>query len=104
MENRLDAAVRILRSAGLNAGIADTGGGNLCVVVAGADEALDEPRFVFGTAAEKWAAEVASESPGLWTDVASDEESPAEVARGILVAIARWSQSQWSPPSPSASS
>lgn len=94
MEQLLDATVSILRSSGLNAGLADTGGGNLCVVVATAGEALDVPRFVFGTAGECWAAEVAGDDRGLWTAVGAEEKDPEEIASGILAAIADWSRSQ----------
>lgn len=87
-------AVRILRGCGLNAAAADTGGGTLCITVSEADAALDEPRFTFGAAGGTWAAEVAGDPSGLWTDVRSDEDNPTQVARGILAAIARFSQNQ----------
>ena len=48
-------AVRILRHCGLNAAVADTGGGTVCIMVSGADTSLDETRFTFGTAGETWA-------------------------------------------------
>ena len=52
-------AVRILRDCGLNAAVADTGGGTVCITVSKADAASDEPRFTFGAAGKTWAAEVA---------------------------------------------
>ena len=68
-------AVRILRDCGLNAAVADTGGATLCITVSDADAALDEPRFTFGAAGATWAAEVAGDPSGLWTDVRSDEDN-----------------------------
>lgn len=55
-EEFLDRAVAILRSCGVNAGWQDTGGGVECIVIASADEPLDEPRFGFGTADANWSA------------------------------------------------
>ncbi|MCC6387399.1 MAG: hypothetical protein IT302_08460 [Dehalococcoidia bacterium] len=89
-----DAAIAILRSCGLNAGWQQTGGNALCIVVAEADGDLDEPRFWFGTGAERWAAEIDGEPMGLWTDVASDEGNPTQIARGILAALTRFAQNQ----------
>lgn len=93
-EELLDATVSILRRCGLNAGWQQTGGGVRCLIVSGADEALDEPRFWFGSAGDRWAAEVDGGTAGLWTDIASDEDNPTQIARGILAAITRFSRNQ----------
>lgn len=89
----LDEVVRILRACGLNAGISDTGGGILCIAVASPDGDLSEPRFMFGTAAEKWAAEVEDEPAGLVTSVSSTASDPRAIAFGVLEAIARFARS-----------
>lgn len=88
-EGLLDDVVRILRDCGLNAGVSDTGGGILCIAIASPDGDLGEPRFVFGTAGETWAAEVLGEPDGLTTIVTSEEPRPAVVAGGILAALSR---------------
>lgn len=93
-ETLLEQVVSILRHCGVNAGWQDTGGRTYCVVIAEADVDLDEPKFWFGTAGESWAGQIEGESTGLWTDVASDEDNPTQVARGILEAITRFSQNQ----------
>lgn len=64
------------------------------MVIAEAGMQLDEPRFSFGTAGDKWAAEIEDDPSGLWTDVSSDESDPAELARGILAALTHYSSSQ----------
>lgn len=91
-EQLLDAIVGILRRCGLNAGWQQSGGGIHCLIVSGADE--DEPRFWFGRAGDRWAAEVDGDPAGLWTDIDSDEDNPTQIARGILAAITRFSQNQ----------
>lgn len=93
-EALLEATVSILRRCGLNAGWQQTGGGVPCLIVSGADEALDEPRFWFGSAGDRWAAEVDGNPAGLGTDIHSDEDNPTQIARGILAAITRFSQNQ----------
>lgn len=86
--------VRILRVCGLNAGVSDTGGGIVCIAVASPDGDLAEPRFIFGTAGETWAAEVEDEPSGLGTSVDSEESDPAVIAHGIVEAIARFARSE----------
>lgn len=88
----LDSVVQILRHCGLNAGVWDTGGGSVCIAVASPDGDLGEPRFLFGTAGEKWAAEVEDEPSGLSTTVKSAESDPKGIAFGILEAIARFAR------------
>jgi hypothetical protein len=89
-ESVMEEVAELLRSVGVNAAVSDTGGGLLCILIAGSGEPLDEPKFIFGVAADKWAAEVADDERGLWTDVPSGEERPAEIARGILRALSNW--------------
>ncbi|MGD9933421.1 MAG: hypothetical protein AB7T37_06855 [Dehalococcoidia bacterium] len=93
-ERLLDSAVRILRACGVNAGWQQTGGDANCLVVAEADGDLDEPKFWFGAAGDTWAAEVEGDPSGLWTDVASDEDNPAQLARGVLDALTRFARNQ----------
>ena len=89
-ETLLEKVVSILRRCGVNAGWQDTGGRTYCIVVAEADVDLDEPKFWFGTAGETWAGQVEGDSVGLLTDVDSDEKSPAQIARGVLAALAQF--------------
>lgn len=86
-EELLEAVAEALRASGVNAGVQDTGGDTLCVVIAEADGSLDEPKFWFGTAGEEWAAQVDGDRSGVWTDVPSDEVDPAKIAAGILGAL-----------------
>lgn len=93
-ERLLDATAGILRRCGLNAGWQQSGGGTHCLIVSGADDQLDKPRFWFGRAGDRWAAEVDGDPAGLWTDIDSDEDNPTQIARGILAAITRFAQNQ----------
>jgi hypothetical protein len=86
-EETLESTVKILRNCGLNAASADTGGGTDCIVIADADSSSDEPRFIFGTAADRWAAEADGVPDGIWTEVSSAETDPRAIASGILVAL-----------------
>jgi hypothetical protein len=92
-ERLFDDVVRILRACGLNAAVADTGGGIACIAVASPDGDLSQPRFLFGTAGESWAAEVDDERSGLVTTVSSDESDPRPIAFGILEALAHFARS-----------
>jgi hypothetical protein len=91
-ESFYEAVASLLRRAGVNAAWQDTGGGTMCIIIADADGASDDPRLVFGTAGEVWAAEVfedgSSTTQGVQTTVASSTSDPTAVCAGILHALA----------------
>ena len=90
-EEIINTAARLLRSCGVNAASWESGG-TLGIAISEPEAELDEPKFFFGTAAERWAAEVEGSPAGLWTDVLSNDDNAAHIAHGILAALTRFVQ------------
>lgn len=93
-----EEVARCLRTFGLNAVSWDSGGGMIGVGIAVGDSPPDELRYFFGTAAETWAGEVLDDvgevETGLTTTVASSVTDAAQVAAGILQALADFASLQ----------